>query len=93
MTEEQGKKIEELEKELEELEKELAMLKAKVKLTKRVKAVLAKDFVGTRLEGATKAVSKGLVRNWPELLTDKQDKHDKETFEEIVWDAAEREGY
>jgi len=59
-------------------------------LTNRVRVILAQDYVGGRLQDATKAVTDGLIRNFPEILTEDED---KETFEELVWDAAAREGY
>lgn len=66
------------------------------KLEPLVRKELAKDFVGNRLNNAVNAVTKGILRNFPDILTDKEDGYpskSEESWEEFVFDAAAREGY
>lgn len=72
------------------------------KLKPLVRKQLKKDFTGDRLEDAVDAVAEGILRNYPDILTDEDffsaagkfvDKEGREGWEEFVFDAASREGY
>jgi len=63
------------------------------KLAPHVRKALKQEFAGGTLADAVKSVTKGLLSAFPNIVKEEEWKTDVEAWEELVFDAAEREGY